>query len=388
LISEEYPPFSFGGVGSVCHDLAYALSKRGISTTVLCGRAQQMQIEQINSHLKVVRLPVFDSPPRFIWFQLQNMKLFQKIFNQFSVLHIVNPEAGATAAYIGKKYRKPVILSIHGTYLYPLRKVISSPFSTWSFTDTGFRFIGYPMHKAIYDECLKRSTKIAVCNYTTVAELERLHRVLDLKKVSVIPNAIDFEDMEAVQAGPIRPHSIILYGRLFYVKGAGFLVPAVAQLKKEFPDIHVKIFGNGSYRPKLEQLIGELGVAENVEVCKGVPRAELWKEIKQASIVAAPSLHEAQSVAILEGMAMKKPVIAFDYPFSREVIEPGVNGMLAEPKNVEDLTQKLRTLLSDEKLCRQMGENAYEHVKGRHNWDTVIKKYVDIYEDAIATFHN
>jgi glycosyltransferase involved in cell wall biosynthesis len=35
-----------------------------------------------------------------------------------------------------------------------------------------------------------------------------------------------------------------------------------------------------------------------------------------------------------------------------------------------------------------MGENAYEHVKGRHNWDTVIKEYVDMYEDAIASFHN
>lgn len=383
LISEEFPPFAFGGVASVCHDLAYALSKRGVSTTVLCGRAKRLEVERVNNYLKVIRLPCFDSPPRFLWFQLQNLKLFQRIFRNFSVLHIVNPEAGASTAYLGKKFGIPVVTSIHGTYLYPLKKIISSPFSAWNFGDIGFKFLGYPLHTSLFNSCLRASSRIAVCNFGTVAELERLFPYLDLAKVTVIPNAIDFEGMDSITpTEPVRRHSIIFYGRLFWIKGVGLLIEAVANLKEDFPDIQLRIFGEGPYRSKIDQLVSNFGLTENVEIRRFAPHKELWKRIKETEVVVAPSMAEAQSVAVLEGMALRKPVVAFDYPFSQEVIRHMHNGLLAEKKNVKDLAEKIRLLFSDEKLSAQIAENGYESVKRKHNWDTLIDQYLKMYEDA------
>ncbi len=385
LISEEYPPFIFGGVGAVCQDLAQVLSKNGVQTTVLCGRAPQMTVETPNENLRVIRLPCYDSPPRFLWFQLQNLDFFKKMFKDFSVLHIMNAEAGGTTAYLGKRLGIPVVTSIHGTYMYPLKKVVSAPFSAWSFKDIGFRTLGFPLHMSMYDMCLEASTRIAVCNFATVAELEKSHRNLDLKKVQVIPNAIDFQSLSHInKTAPIKPHSIISTGRLFWVKGFGLLVQAVALLKNEFPDIQLQIFGNGAYRPKLDALIAKLGLQEYVKVTSHIPRAELWQKIAQATIGVQPSLHEAQSVSMLEAMALNKPMIAFDYPFSQEVIREGYNGLLAEPKNVKDLADKIRMLFADELLCRQMGENAYNYVSQRHNWNVLIGKYLAMYQEAIS----
>ncbi len=386
LISEEYPPFTFGGVGAVCQDLAQVLSKNGVQTTVLCGRAKHITIEQPNPNLKIIRLPCLDSPPRFLWFQLQNLELFKKLFREFSVLHIMNAEAGGTTAYLGKKLGVPVVTSIHGTYMYPLKKVVSAPFSAWSFHDIGFRTLGFPLHTSMYDICLQASTKIAVCNYATVAELEKSHPNLDLKKVQVIPNAIDFQSLGQVDKSRcVKMHSIISTGRLFWVKGFGLLVEAVNLLKREFPDISLQIFGNGAYRPKLDELIIKFGLQQQVKVTSHIPRQELWDKIAEASIGVQPSLHEAQSVSMLEAMALNKPMIAFNYPFAQEVIREGYNGLLAEPKNVRDLADKIRQLFSDEKKRQQMGQNAYQYVSERHNWRVLIDKYLRMYEQAIST---
>ena len=49
LISEEFPPFDFGGVAAHCYDLAYSLSRKGIDTTVFSGRSSKITRQKINN---------------------------------------------------------------------------------------------------------------------------------------------------------------------------------------------------------------------------------------------------------------------------------------------------------------------------------------------------
>ncbi len=276
------------------------------------------------------------------------------MLKEFSVLHIMNAEAGGAAAYLGKKLGVPVVTSIHGTYMYPLKKVVSAPFSAWSFRDIGFRTMGFPLHTSMYDICLQASTKIAVCNYATVAELEKAHPNLDLKKVQVIPNAIDFQSLEQVnKSSPVKPHSIISTGRLFWVKGFGLLVEAVNLLKREFPDISLQIFGNGAYRPKLEELIVKFGLQQHVKVTGHIPRQELWGKIAEASIGVQPSLHEAQSVSMLEAMALNKPMVAFKYPFAQEGIAKATTDCLQNPKTSKTSPTKFNNCFLTKKRVKK-----------------------------------
>jgi glycosyltransferase involved in cell wall biosynthesis len=383
LISEEFPPFTFGGIGSVCHDLAYALSRNGVSTAVFCGKAERVTLEKVNKNLKIVRLPCLDFPPRFLWFQLQNFKLLSKLLKDYAVLHIVNPEAGATTAYVGRRLNKPVVMSVHGTYVYPIKKMLSSPFSSWTFGDVGTQLLGYPLHRFLYGRCLKHSNRVAVCSASTLGELKSIYPNLALGKATVIPNGVDFNQFSSTASSyKERNPSIIFYGRLLWAKGVQFLIEAVAELRKDFPNLQVRIFGDGPFKEKTNRLVSDFGLNKNISVRGYVPRATLFQEIEKASIVVLPSLHEAQPISFLEAMACRKPVVAFDFPFSREIIHDMHTGLLARPGDVQDLSGKIKVLLEDEELRSRIGKNAYEYVKREHNWNTLAEKYVELYSEA------
>jgi len=85
-------------------------------------------------------------------------------------------------------------------------------------------------------------------------------------------------------------------------------------------------------------------------------------------------------------MACEKPVVAFDFPFSREIIQDLDNGLLAKPGDVQDLASKIRLILTDNELRARIGQRAFEYVRERHNWNVLVEKYVNLYNGAIHSF--
>jgi len=384
LISEEYPPFAFGGIASACNDLAHALSQKGISTTVFCGRSSRILTERVNDNLQIIRLPCFDLPPRFVWFQLQNLQVLSRSLREYSLLHIVNPQAGAIITYLNRTLRKPIVTSIHGLRLATLKLSMNIPFSLRTPWDIGDYLIGYPLDALLHDICLRHSNHVTVCSHSALAELRSLYTDLNPEKVSVIHNGIDFKEICNYPKVDENSSSIIFYGRLNYLKGVTYLIRAIASLQSNFPDLHLKIFGDGPLRRKIERLVSKLGLSKKVTIAGFVARQELVTEIAKASIVVLPSLHEAQPVGLLEGMACRKPVVAFDFPFSREVIQDMQNGLLAKGCDVKDLSEKIRMLLADKKLRQRLGQNAYAHVRKTHDWTTLVNQYISVYLSMVA----
>ena len=306
----------FGGIGSTCYDLANALSRKGVSTTVFCGRAARNTTEKVNDNLSVVSLPCYDFPPRFLWFQLENFQFFSKLLKNYSVLHIVNPETGPLILRVAKTLKKPTLASIHGTYLASLGIQLGSPTHYWQLREIGSRFLGYPLHEYSQSSCLRNSDHVAVCSFSTVAELRTMYPRLAMDKISVIHNGINISEFNISPEELHDDVSIISYGRLIYAKGFTFLIKAVADLRKEIPNVRLQIFGNGPMKDVLMNMICELGLEANVQLNDFIPRKELIERIKRASIAVFPSLQEAQPIAFLEAMALRKPVVAFDYPVS------------------------------------------------------------------------
>jgi glycosyltransferase involved in cell wall biosynthesis len=380
LISEEFPPFMFGGIGSACYDYAMALSKKGVETTVFCGKSKKISIEKVNEDLHVVRLPCFDVPPRFIWFQLQNLKLLANLLRDYSIIHVFNPQAGATSALLKQRLERPLITSIHGLHLISLKLSIASPLDNWSARDIGFQFAGYPMQVVLHDICLRKSDHIAVCSNSAVIELKRMFGHIDPSKISVVYNGINFEEIQAVKSEE-NQGSIVYCGRLYWAKGVTYFINALSKLKYSHPEFKAEIFGEGPLEHKLRTMISDLGLAANVKLRGFIGRKQLFNEFGKASMIVLPSLYEAQPVALLEAMACKKPIIAFNLPFAAEIIKPGFNGFLAKTGNVNDLADKIRFLLEDEDLREKMGKNGYEYVRKNHNWEILVEDYLKIYNN-------
>jgi len=378
-----------GGISSVCYGLAYNLAKRKISTTVFTGTSENRRIVKMNEYLNVMHLPFFDFPPRNVWFQLRNFRLLSKTLRDYTLVHGVSPGASAIFSFFKRKLKKPFVATIHTVYRGALRAFMNTPLFSWSFSDFGFHVLEHPWHEFVVRACLANSDHIVACSFNTFDGLRANYKNLPTDRVSVICNGINFEEIDGVEIRDENKNdgnslSIVFAARLFWLKGAIYALRALKLLTQDFRDLRMKVFGKGPEEYRIKKFISNAGLENNVLFQGFVPHRNLMAEIKKSDLVVVPSLYEAQPMVALEAMACKKPVVAFDVPFAREIIEDGHNGLLAQAYDVQDLSYKIRLLLSDKKLRLGLGQNAYKYVKREHNWDTQAEKYLEVYKNAIA----
>ena len=373
-----------GGISSVCYGLAYNLAKRKISTTVFTGTSENRRIVKVNEHLDVIHLPFFDFPPRNLWFQLRNFRSLSKLLRDYTVVHGVSPEASVIFSFFKRKLKKPFVATIHAVYRAALRAFMNTPLSSWSFGDFGFHILEHPWHEFVVRACLAKSDHIVACSLSTFNGLRVSYKNFPMNRVSLICNGVDFDEIDSVEICDENENdgnslSILFAGRLFWLKGTIHLLRALKILIPDFKDLSLKIFGKGPEEHRIKRFAFDAGLKDNVLFQGFVPHRNLMAEIKKCDLVVVPSLYEAQPMVALEAMACKKPVVAFDVPFAREIIGDGHDGLLARVGDVKDLSDKIRLLLSDKKIRLKLGQNAYDYVKQEHNWDKQINKYLDVY---------
>lgn len=374
-----------GGISSVCHGLAKSLAKKKIHTTIFTSNStRSCEKEKTSDYLEIIRLPILNVPPRSLWFQILNLRTLSRQLKSYTVVHGVSPDASFILAQYKKKLNKPFIATIHGTPRAIQKVFVNSPISSWTLGDFGYNILEFPLHDFTINKILSCSDHTAVCSFATLEEL-RTYRSLDLNNVSVIYNGIDFDEIENIKApsnNNIDSLSIVYAGRLFWTKGAMHLLKAFRNIRKNFLNVHLKIFGKGPLEQRIKQYIHDSGLSNHVSFLGHVSHERLLGEVKMTDVVALPSLYEAQPMFALEAMACKKPLVVFDAPYTRELISNINNGLLAQMCNIKDLSDKIQTLLSDRTLRERIGENAYNYVKQKHNWDIQTEKYLKLYEDA------
>jgi glycosyltransferase involved in cell wall biosynthesis len=258
----------------------------------------------------------------------------------------------------------------------------------WVPGDFALHVLELPLHEETIAASFERSSKIVTCSYTTLEELKTYEHV-DTSKVQVIYNGVDFDEIPSQDASVGNENSdsektLIFAGRLFWMKGIKFVLMAYENLKSQFKDLHLKVFGKGPMQNEIKRFVASKGFRKDVLFGGSIPHRELLKEITRSDVVVFPSLYESQPMFALEAMACKKPVVAFDLPYSREIIENGHNGLLAKPFDVKDLSSKIALLLQDRELGSELGQNAYQRVRERHDWDKLVEEYLAIYFEARA----
>ena len=183
------------------------------------------------------------------------------------------------------------------------------------------------------------------------------------RKCYVILNPItsDFIDSTVstdTDNGSVLDNRIVSVGRLYDYKNHSLLIRAFANIKKEFPHMTLTIYGDGPYREATEQLIQQLKVEDSVSLPGDVD--DVAKHIKTAALFVLPSDTEGMPNALMEAMALKLPCIATDCPCGgpRTLILDGENGFLCGVNQVDELTDKMRLVLSNKELAQKIGNNA------------------------------
>jgi glycosyltransferase involved in cell wall biosynthesis len=169
---------------------------------------------------------------------------------------------------------------------------------------------------------------------------------------------------------------VIAVGRLSAEKGHAKLLEAFQPLAARFPDWELVIHGEGSERPRLEQLAAHLGVGERVTLPGWSKDVE--SVLREADLFVLPSRYEGFPNALLEAMAAGVASISFDCDSGpREIIRNGIDGLLVPPGDVTALTQAMASLMSDEANRRQLASQARSVVE-RFGQGEVYRRWDEI----------
>jgi glycosyltransferase involved in cell wall biosynthesis len=146
----------------------------------------------------------------------------------------------------------------------------------------------------------------------------------------------------------------------------------------------VRLFGTGKERLP-ERLCAEAaarGLNDLLHFPGFADRTTLARELADADLFVAPSDYEGgPGLVYLEAMACGLPVIACECPGVAEVVTSGDNGLLVPIRDLDALTDAMRSLLMDQNRRRRMGERAREYVVRTADSRDCVRRIESLYAE-------
>jgi glycosyltransferase involved in cell wall biosynthesis len=185
---------------------------------------------------------------------------------------------------------------------------------------------------------------------------------------------------------------IVLVARLLWDKGIGEFVEAATSLRAE--GVHARFALVGGLDPVNPRSIsrGQVRAWEASGVIEWWgQRSDMHEVYSSASIVCLPSYAEGVPRSLLEAAAMARAIVASDVPGCREIVLPGITGLLVPPRDGRALAGALSSLIADPVLCKQLGAAGRELVTREFSLQQVVAATMVLYGEnrnsATASSH-
>ena len=164
-------------------------------------------------------------------------------------------------------------------------------------------------------------------------------------------------------------------------KGLDILLGAFAKVVRKYASIHLILVGVDPNNSSLPDQATQLGLSKNVHWA-GI-RDDGWQILNAADIyVQSSRFGEGLSLAIMEAMALKLPVISTRVAGQNEAVIDGKTGYLAEPDSIDSLANSLERLLNEPNRLKSMGKAGYERYqrffKGENSIQTLVENYFEL----------
>jgi colanic acid/amylovoran biosynthesis glycosyltransferase len=223
---------------------------------------------------------------------------------------------------------------------------------------------------------------IAISQYTR-SQLYRWCILEDWRKIHVIHCGVDkfFLSTTPVPV-PDRPR-LVNVGRLSEQKGQLLLVEAAAKLRDRGINFELVIVGDGPMRAEIQQRIDRFNLKERVRITGFLSNFGVHQELLASRALVLPSFAEGLPVAIMEALALGRPVISTYVAGIPELVESGVNGWLVPPGAVEPLVQAMATAVTAPPAeIERMGRAGAARVAEQHNVLIETKKLADLFSNS------
>ena len=171
---------------------------------------------------------------------------------------------------------------------------------------------------------------------------------------------------------------ILSVGHLLENKGYHQAVEVAAKLLPEHPDWQWVICGEGPERPRLEQMIRQAGIQEQMKLVGLVQ--DMDRMYRSAAMLVMTSEMEGLPMVLLEGKAYGLPLVAFDIMTGpSDIIDHGVNGYLVPPYDSDEMAERIRTLMDHDGLREEMSRKAIVGVE-KFSEETIMLAWKRVFE--------
>lgn len=165
-------------------------------------------------------------------------------------------------------------------------------------------------------------------------------------------------------------------GRFVEQKGQRYLIEAAALLKRKGVRFKLLIAGTGPLENTLKEYAKELNVDDCIDFLGFVE--DMHAFMQQIDIFLLTSLHEGTAHTVLEAMAYRKPIVAFNISSNPEMIDHDRTGFLVDFPNVTEFTQRVLSLVSDPLLRKRFGDAGKKVVTEKFDADKNLQKLMSI----------
>jgi phosphatidyl-myo-inositol dimannoside synthase len=337
-------------------------------------------VDLINRLLKFYRLIVFcrdfaDASKRYV--DCRNIE-FHKLNNRFFSFKFLKLAGKADFIHSFSDFpyclmpfwfnflvRKPVFITVHGTYgVFPLENPIN----------------GFFLRRAY-----KKARKIfCISNFTKNQIMKRIK----LDNLEVINNGVDYDKFQIIKKSESGTGTgiVLSVGALKPRKGYHISIPAVAEVKKIYPDIKYYIVG-GKPTDFYSDLVKKYNLEKNIKFFINISDDELIDLYHQSDVFLLPSItfndndFEGFGLVYLEAGACGKPVIGTYGCGAEDAIIDGETGFLVPQSDIKMTSGAILKLINNPSLAQEMGESGRKRAR-QMSWENVVKKYIQTYEEA------
>lgn len=289
--------------------------------------------------------------------------------------------AGILASFSKYLYKKPLILSEHGIYTREREEeIIKADWVRGYYKDLWISYF-YNLSRGSYD-----SADLVTSLFEESRELQ-IELECPQEKIKIIPNGVDVDKFENIVVQK-QDESRIYIGALLRVvpiKDIKTMLQSFEIVKKEIPNAEFFIMGSyeedQEYYGECKRLLKQLGT-EDVHFTGQINTMDY---IGKMDIMLLTSISEGQPLAVMEGMAAKKPHVCTNVGDCRGLLEGrddsfGRAGFTNYVMDYSGIAESIITLCKDEDLRNKMGLNGFKRVEKLYRRSDYLNAYKNLYK--------
>jgi|WetSurMetagenome_2_1015567.scaffolds.fasta_scaffold00110_20 glycogen synthase len=375
-ICNEYPPCIHGGIGTMTQTLVLALQNRG-HTVIVAGIYDDITktaVAKDESGTLVYRFPRYK---RLYGFFRSGLRLYwevRKIIGKHSIDIVEVPDFMGMLAY-WPRLPVPVVVRLHGSAAHLLKENGDHQGSRYFF------------NREL--RTLNKADVIIGVSKSIAAQTRNVFRK-DFP-ISVIYNSLGIEKNESAAYRRRNADTVVFTGTLIEHKGVFSLVKAWPAVVARHPGARLHMFGKDTQNRQGESVRSLLrrslpaSCTDTVVFWGHVQRSRILLELQTADVAVFPSFSEAFGLAPLESMAMGCPTIYTTLASGPELIEDGVDGLLVDPHQPDEIAGAINRVLADKNFAAAIGYKAGETFQKRFSNDIIFSENENMYRQLIKT---